>query len=398
MTKSYDFLIKSSNTFKTLLPIMLVVSTVFLITGFALPVLPLHVHQTLGLSTFYVGIVAGCQFAASLVSRVWAGQYSDRRGPKRAVILGLLLATISGGFYLFSLYLIYIPIVSVIVLMMGRGLLGGAESLMITGCMAWGLGLSKRNESGKVIAWIGTALYIAFAIGAPIGSILYARWGFLAIALATILIPLSVLPLVLRIKEVKVIQKPRMAFGKVLKAVLIPGTGLAMSSTGFGAMTAFSALLFVDHQWQMVWLPFSLFAVFFILARISLGHLPDKVGGAKVALTFVILESVGLALLWNASIPIVALFASALVGFGYSLVYPSFGIEAIHRIPADNRGLAMGGYTAFLDLTLGIITPIQGFIASHTNIRAVFLTSALMTFCAAIVAIRLIRTPFKPIA
>src|SRR3954466_8053805 len=56
-----------------LLPIMAVVAIAFLIIGFALPVLPLHVHHGLGLSTFIVGVVTGSQFIASVISRVWAG-------------------------------------------------------------------------------------------------------------------------------------------------------------------------------------------------------------------------------------------------------------------------------------------------------------------------------------
>jgi MFS family permease len=72
-----------------LLPIMAVVLIAFLIIGLALPVLPLHVHQGLGLGAFVVGLVAGSQFAASLISRVWAGHYSDRRGAKRGVVIGL---------------------------------------------------------------------------------------------------------------------------------------------------------------------------------------------------------------------------------------------------------------------------------------------------------------------
>ena len=48
-----------------------VVFIAFLVIGLAMPVLPLHVHQGLGLGTFVVGLVAGSQFAASLVSRVW---------------------------------------------------------------------------------------------------------------------------------------------------------------------------------------------------------------------------------------------------------------------------------------------------------------------------------------
>ncbi len=59
-----------SRSMIAVLPIMGVVSVAFLVIGFALPVLPLHVHQDLGLSTFVVGLVTGSQFAASLISRV----------------------------------------------------------------------------------------------------------------------------------------------------------------------------------------------------------------------------------------------------------------------------------------------------------------------------------------
>src|SRR4051794_23560735 len=82
-----------------LLPIMGAVFVAFLVIGMAMPVLPLHVHQTLGLSTFIVGLVAGTQFAAAILSRVWAGRYADASGAKRAVIAGLLIATTSGLLY-----------------------------------------------------------------------------------------------------------------------------------------------------------------------------------------------------------------------------------------------------------------------------------------------------------
>src|SRR2546422_10591737 len=82
-----------------LLPIMGSVFISFLIVGVAMPVLPLHVHQGLGLGTFIVGLVAGSQFAASLVSRVWAGRHADGRGAKHAVTTGLVLAAVAGVLY-----------------------------------------------------------------------------------------------------------------------------------------------------------------------------------------------------------------------------------------------------------------------------------------------------------
>src|SRR5438132_5489087 len=100
---------EGSQSILALLPIMAVVSIAFLIIGIALPVLPLHVHHGLGLSTFTVGLVTGSQFAASVVSRVWAGRYADRRGAKRAVIAGLLMAVSAGVLYVASLAFISAP-------------------------------------------------------------------------------------------------------------------------------------------------------------------------------------------------------------------------------------------------------------------------------------------------
>jgi hypothetical protein len=55
---------RSGLSMVVLLPIMASVFVAFLVSGLALPVLPLHVHNGLGLSTFVVGLVAGSQFVA----------------------------------------------------------------------------------------------------------------------------------------------------------------------------------------------------------------------------------------------------------------------------------------------------------------------------------------------
>src|SRR3954447_22342737 len=96
----------------------------FLTIGLALPVLPLHVHDGLGLGTFAVGLVAGSQFAASLLSRIWAGSFADRRGGQRAVVLGLWTAAGAGLIYLVSLAFVAKPGLSAAVLLLGRAVLG----------------------------------------------------------------------------------------------------------------------------------------------------------------------------------------------------------------------------------------------------------------------------------
>jgi MFS family permease len=378
----------SSASLGTLVPIMGIVFIGFLIIGMAMPVLPLHVHDRLGLGTFVVGLVAGSQFAASLVSRGWAGRHADERGAKQAVFFGLLASAAAGLLYLLSLAFVNRPHVSVATLLLGRAVLGAGESFIITGAQAWGAALAGPRRIGQVLAWMGTAMYAAFALGAPVGTALYGMYGFAAIALATAAVPLATLALAARVPAVPPTRQARSALSSVVAWVWLPGVGLALSSFGFGAMTAFVSLLFAARGWT-VWPAFTTFAVAFILARVLLGHVADRQGGANVALVFVIIEAAGQALLWAASSSVIGLIGCVLTGFGYSLVYPGFGVEAIRRAPRQSRGLAMGAYTAFLDLTLGIASPGLGLIAAVAGIGSVFLTSAVVVLSAAAVAVRL---------
>jgi len=375
-----------------LLPIMAAVFVAFLVTGLAMPVLPLHVHDGLGLGAFVVGLVAGAQFTAALLSRFWSGSYADSRGGKRAVVAGLMLAAASGLLYFLSLRFDGAPVTSASILLAGRAVLGGAESFIITGALSWGLALGGAENAGKVMAWVGTAMYVAFAVGAPSGSALYAAYGFRAVAFATTLIPLVTLLIVLpRPAVVPQTLARRPSFRKVVGAVWAPGVGLAFSSVGFGAITTFVVLLFAQRGWGLAWLALTVFATAFVLARLLFGHLADRIGGAKVASVSALIEAGGLALVWLAPWGAMALFGAAVAGFGYSLVYPGFGVEAVRRAPAESRGLAMGAYTAFLDLALGLANPALGLVAGGFGLRSVFLAGALVVTCSAVVAARLLK-------
>jgi MFS family permease len=77
----------------------------------------------------------------------------------------------------------------------------------------------------------------------------------------------------------------------VAAAVWLPGFGAALSSIGFGAIIAFSSLLAAQRGWSPVWLVFTAFAVSLVAARLLLGHVPDRLGGARVALVCVLIHS-----------------------------------------------------------------------------------------------------------
>ena len=60
-------------------------------------------------------------------------------------------------------------------------------------------------------------------------------------------------------------------------------------------------------------------------------------------------------------------------------------------MPPANRGLAMGAYTAFLDLALGVANPALGLVASGAGIAMVYLVSTVLVICSAAIAMSLMN-------
>jgi MFS family permease len=218
---------------------------------------------------------------------------------------------------------------------------------------------------------------------------LYGVTGFAGIAWATALIPLAALALVLPLRGVRAAGGVRTPFYKVLGLVLLPGAGLALASVGFGVITAFVSLLFSQRGWDGAAWMFTAFGVGFILARVFFAGLPDKLGGARVALVCVLIEAAGQWLIWAGTTPAWAYAGALLTGAGYSLAFPAFGVEAVRRVPAASRGAAMGAYVAFLDVALGLSSPAAGWLAGEHGYGAVYAMGGACALAAMVVAMAL---------
>ena len=84
----------------------------FLAVGIPIAALSLEVHHGLGFSALVVGLVIGSQSAATVLVRHHAGTVADQAGPRKAVLLGLPAAALSGVLYMASVALPLGPTVS----------------------------------------------------------------------------------------------------------------------------------------------------------------------------------------------------------------------------------------------------------------------------------------------
>src|SRR5450830_82318 len=360
-----------------LLPLVVIVFSSFLCIGIPLPALSLHVGGELGFSALAVGCVIGIQSLSTILSRRFSGAYCDRHGAKRAVTVGLPMASTAGVLYFLST-LIGNADASLAVLLLGRLLMGPAESLFLTGAMTWGIGRIGAHHTGKVMAWQGIAMFAALGLGAPVGIALEQRFGFAGVALTTILLPMLGLAVATALPALPILVRKSVAMPmrEVLGLIWRFGLALALGAMPFAIISSFLVLFYAQHQWSGAGIALLGFSLGYVGVRLFFAHLPDRIGGIKVGMVSVGVELLGQLLLWQAHDPILAGLGTLLTGIGFSLVFPAMGVQAMALVPPHSRGMAVATFMAFIDLAAGLTGPLVGVLIGFFSYGTAFLAGA----------------------
>lgn len=363
----------------------------YLNIGIPLAVLPGYVHNQLGFSAVIAGLVISVQYLATLLSRPTASRIIDNLGSKKAVMWGLAGCGLSGVFMLACYVLTPWPWLSLTCLLVGRLVLGSAESLVGSGSISWAIGRVGADNTAKVISWNGIASYGALAVGAPLGVWMVGKLGLWSMGVSIILLGVIGLLIAWPKRAAPVVSGVRLPFMQVLGKVFAHGSGLALGAIGFGTIATFITLYYASRSWPDAALTLSLFGASFICARLLFGNMINRLGGFRVAIVCLSVETVGLLMLWLAPDAHTALAGAALSGFGFSLVFPALGVEAVNQVSAANRGAAVGAYSLFIDLSLGITGPLVGAVAAGFGFASMFLFAAGAAACGLMLSVYLYR-------
>lgn len=367
----------------------MIIFSEFLIMGISLGTMPEFIHGTLSYNNIIVGLVIGLQYLATLLTRHLAGQSADAKGGKITVSIGLLLSAASGLFCLLALWFKSQAIIGLVLLCVGRILLGIGESYLVIGIFAWGFILVGSQNTGKVMVWNGLGMHGGMALGAPLGIFLQTRFGLGVSFTGIVLLPLISFLLTFNLPNIPLPKlEKRLPFYRAVKLVWGAAAGLALASIGFSGIASFITLYFLQRNWSDASLAISAFGAGYILMRIFFAHFPDKFGGARVAIVCLAVEAVGQLLIWQAPGGGYAIAGAVLTGCGMSLVFPSFGQLAIKHVSQANRGMAMAAYNAFFDLGMGLTAPIAGMIAGGIHYENVYLLGGIAAIIGVLLAAR----------
>lgn len=355
--------------------------------GAVLPVLPRYIHGPLHDGNVAVGIVVGSYAITGLLLRPVAGRLADTRGRKPMVLFGAIVLAISG--------LLYLPSAGIAGLIFARLLLGIGEGSVYTAGSAWIVDLAPEERRGRILGLYGLGVWGGLSIGPLLGEAIYHAAGFHAVWLFAAVMPLLGAAIASRVPDPFEPLEHAEPHPLIAPEAVRPGIAVMMAAVGYAAVATFIVLHLeargVGHGATV----FAVFAAMIVIARLLAGGLPDRLGGARVAIGATLGEAVGLLLIAFAHSLPVALLGGAAMGAAFSLLNPSLMLLAVGGVSQSARGAVMGTFTAFFDAGVGIGAPLAGVAAALTDYEGSFLLAAAITAASALVILGALHRPAR---
>jgi MFS family permease len=338
------------------------------------------VRGPLGSGDLAVGIVVGAFAVTSVFCRPFAGRQSDRRGRRVVLIAGALAMTAGGLLYLVS--------DNVATLIAARLVVGAGEGTVYTAGATWAVDLAPEDRRGLALGLFGLAVWGGLSLGPLAGELLRSQAGYDAVWILTAALPAAGALIALRLPEPRVPALPpageRAAF--LPRAAHRPGVALALANIGYAALAGFVVLALKARGIEGGATVFTAFAVAVFASRLVLSRVPDRAGARRTATAAGLLEALGLTVIAAAASLTVALIGALIVGVGFSMLFPSLALMVVGDVDDDRRGSAMGAFTAFFDIGVGLGGPIAGATAALAGYPAVFYLAAVAALGTAVLA------------
>ncbi len=362
----------------------------FLAIGAALPVLPLFVRGPLHASNLDVGIVVGAFSLTSVFCRPIAGRLADSRGRRIVLIVAALVMSAGGVLYLLA--------ASVGSLVLARLVVGMGEGALYTAGATWAVDLAPSRHQGLALGLFGLAVWGGLSLGPLVGELLRSAAGYDAVWVLTAALPFAGALIAVCLPEPArpAADPAAQRMGLFPRPARRPGLALALANFGYAALAGFVILDLRSEGVSGGASVFTAFATAVFLSRVVLSPLPDRVGPRVTATGAALCEALGLTIIAFAHSLEAALAGALVMGVGFSMMFPALALMVVSEVGEENRGSALGAFTAFFDIGVGLGAPLAGAAAALAGYSAVFLLGTLAALGTAALAATSARGRLRP--
>jgi len=359
-------------------PAIVVAFLYFLGVGATLPALPAAVRELGGGGT-ELGVVLGVFPFAALAGRFLSGRSTDRRGRRFTVRVGLVITALSGVMFALPL-----PLAGLVTARLLHGL---ADALVYTATATWVLDRSADDRRAQRLAILGSGIWAGYALGPLLGALLDLRAVGLVVlgtALLALLSPLG------REAAVGPATGPGGLRGLLPVGVSVPGLSLGLGNLAYAVLVGF-LVLHVDDRGGQGAVALASFSAAVLAGRLIAVPLAARVGMLRTLPPALLVMAAGLVVIAFSSGTLVPAVAAAVIGVGYCLPFPALATLVTGRVPAAQRGAAIGALTAYYDVFVGLGSLAAGVLADLAGVPSVFLAAAVGVLGAAAINLGLAR-------
>lgn len=338
--------------------------------------MPLIVKDVMGGSEQQMGLVISLWTIGVVVFRLFSGQWVDRFGIKKLVVLSILLFLIATFMYYGASELMILLVIRVIH--------GGSFAVAATSMSALAAEMVPHSRKGEGIGYFSMFMSVSMVVGPALGVYIIDMGN--PSSLYTIGAVISSIALVstVLVKE----PRPKLVTSKVKCTWtwrhLIEKEAIPISLVGFFLSFAYSSLTsFIPsfarelQQAHATALFFVVFAITIILSRPFTGRVFDQHGAQWIIYPGVLMFVAGMTLLSQLDTMMLLLLAAALMGIGYGALFPCFQTLAVRSVPRERRGIATSTFFLLFDLGFGVGSFVLGWIANAADYRMMFFTAGL---------------------
>lgn len=352
----------------------------------ATPTIPSYVVADLGGGTELSGLLVSLSAITSIVAMPLGGHLADRHGYRLVAMSGIALSA-SALALMAAVPMLWAAVASR--LLFG---LGNAAAMALT--LTWLVALAPLAQRGKALSIFGLSVWLGLAAGPQIATIVATSTEPRVVFAVCVAVEFAVFGLFALLPEPAPVPattatspvptvSPRglRAVWGALRAVWVPGAAAAAAWCGEGLMLAF----LIVHL-GAAGIPatgvlggasvFGVFAASVIVARLVLARMPDHLGPLRSAAISLVLLCGGLVVLAVADTFAVAATGAALLGVGFSPLYPSLTMLAARGLRSRNRALGLGLFASFTSLGYASGALVGGLVLAATSSVWAFLLVA----------------------
>jgi len=143
--------------------------------GIVVPLLPVYAHHS-GASGFAIGLIFGSFSISRTIFPPYFGRWSDRKGRKPLIVIGLLAYALIAALFLF-----FSDVTSLIVIRFFQGI---ASAALMPVIQAYVGDIAPRGREGVTLGCFNLALFLGLGFGPVIGGAVQDAWGLSAAFMA----------------------------------------------------------------------------------------------------------------------------------------------------------------------------------------------------------------------